>query len=208
LALRQSWETKRGGPSQWRNVDWITFDIELNLFGNNPKYGLPIGRFYDSRPEDSVARNHVRADFKYRISDTTAILSDANFDLNNRNLALFNVSYAVERTPRFSYFLGYRLISDTDSNLVGGGFNYEINTKHRIAVRSYYDIERHETDEFDVTLIRKFPRFNAGFTFGLDNIENDIHFSVSIWPEGVPTAAIGSRRYTRLSESTAIRPED
>lgn len=206
LAMRQRWQTKRGGPGHWRVVDLITFDVELNLFGNAPTQLGNIGRFYESRPENSIARSHVKTDFAYHISDTTALLSESNFDLNDGNLDLFSVSYAVERTPRFSYFLGYRFIGDTDSNLVGAGANYQINTKHTIAVRTYFDLDRGETEEFDITIIRKFPRWYAGLTFGVNNIEEDFNVSLSVWPEGAPQAAIGSRRYTGLGTSTGIKP--
>ncbi len=219
LALRQRWQTKRGGPAggsgppggesgEWQKVDWIVLDVELNLFGNAPENDLPIGRFYPSRPENSAPRSHVRTDFMYRISDTTAILSDGNFDLNDGDLDLFNLSYAVERTPRFSYFVGYRRIHDTDSHLVGAGANYEINTKHRLAVRTYYDLDRSRTESFDITILRRFPRWYAAITFAVDRIEDDIGIGLSIWPEGAPQAALGSRRYTGLSTSTGIRPED
>lgn len=208
LALRQAWQTKRGPLGQQRVVDWVRFDVELNVFGNQPRHELPIGRFYDSRPEDSIARNHVRTDFMYRISDSTAVLSESNWDLTDGDMDLFTLSYAVERTPRFSYFVGYRRIGDTNSNLVGGGLNYEINAKHRFAVRSYYDLDRGETESFDISIIRRFPRWYAALTFGLDNIEEDVSIGLSVWPEGAPQAVIGSRRFTSLSESTGIRPED
>jgi hypothetical protein len=216
FALRQLWQTKRGGPGlaggagDWRKVDWITFDVELNLFGNSPDdhETLPVGRYYSVRPENSIARNHIRTDFAYRISDTTAILSDGNFDLNDGDLDTFNVSWAVERTPRFSYFIGYRRIHDTDSDLIGAGTNYEISPKYRMAVRAYYDIERGETEQVDLTIVRKFPRWYGAVTFALDNIKNDFGVGFSAWPEGAPQAAIGSRQYTSLSESTGIRPED
>ncbi|UCD30382.1 MAG: LPS assembly protein LptD [Planctomycetota bacterium] len=208
LALRQRWQTKRGAPGDLRQVDWITLDIELNLFGDAPRDMLPIGRFYESRPENSMAKSHIRTDFMYRISDTTAILSDGNFDLNDGNMDLLNLSYAVERTPRFSYFVGYRRIGDTDSNLLGAGMNYEINTKHRVAVRSYYDLERGQTEQFDITIVRKFPRWYLALTFAMDRIEDDFGVGLSMWPEGAPQAAIGTRRYTGLSTSTGIRPED
>lgn len=208
LALRNTWQTKRGPLGQQRTVDWIKFDIELNVFGNQPKFELPIGRFYDYRPENSIARNHVRTDFQYRISDTTAILSETNWDLNDGSADLFDVSYAVERTPRFSYFVGYRRIHDTNSNLVGGGANYELNEKHRIAVRGYYDLDRGETHSFDVSIIRKWPRWYTALTFQLDKIEEDFSVGLSVWPEGAPNVAVGSRRFTSLSESTGIRPED
>jgi lipopolysaccharide assembly outer membrane protein LptD (OstA) len=208
LALRQAWQTKRGGPGQWRTVDWITFDVELNLFGNQPNYQLPIGRYYDSRPENSIARDHVRTDFKYRISDTTAILSETNWDLNDKDLDLFDVSYAVERTPRFSYFVGYRRVADISSNLVGGGVNYKINDKYTFAGRTFYDLDRNELEELEVSIIRKWPRWYTALTFGLDNVPRDVSLSLSAWPEGAPRATLGNRRYSALSESTGIRPEN
>ena len=208
LALRQRWQTKRGGPGRWRVVDWITFDVEVNLFGNAPDFVGDIGRFYDSRPENSIARSHIYTDFMYRISDTTAVLSDANVDLNDGSMDLFNVSYAVERTPRFSYFLGYRYIGDTDSNLIGGGVNYKVNTKHTVAVRTFYDLNEGRTAEFDISIIRKFPRWYAAVTFGVDNIEEDFDVGLSVWPEGAPQATLGSRRFTGLAQSTGIRPEE
>jgi hypothetical protein len=208
LALRQRWQTKRGGPGNWRVVDWIKLDLELNLFGGVPKYTTdPIGRYYDSRPENSNARDHVRSDFSFRISDTATLLADSNWNLNDGSMDLFNVSYAVEYTPRFSYVLGYRRIGPTDSNLVGAGVNYELNSKYKMAVAAYYDLERNELETFDVTLIRRWPRWYSALTFGLDNVEDDIHLSLSVWPEGAPQMALGSRKYTGLSQGTGIRPE-
>lgn len=208
VALRQRWQTKRGLPGGWRVVDWILFDVELNLFGHSPLRKLPIGRYYDVRPENSVARDHVRADFQYRISDTTSILSDANWDLNDGSLDLVNVSYAVERSPRLSYFAGYRRIDPTDSNLIGGGANYELNAKHRLAVRAFYDIERSDLDQMEVTIVRKFPRWYAALTFSLDEQADNLSLGLSVWPEGAPQMAIGNRRYTKLGTSTGIRPEN
>ena len=208
LALRQRWQTKRGAPGGWRVVDWILFDVELNLFGNSPGRELPIGRYYDSRPENSVARNHVKTDLQYRISDTTSILSDANWDLDDGSLDLFNVSYAVERSPRLSYFMGYRRIDPTDVNLIGGGINYELNAKHRVAMRAFYDIERSKLDQMEITIIRKFPRWYAALTFSVDKQINNVSMGLSVWPEGAPQAALGNRRYTKLGTSTGIRPEN
>jgi hypothetical protein len=208
LALRQTWQTKRGPLGQQRVVDWMKFDAELNLFGDQPRFELPIGRFYDHRPEDSIARNHVRTDFMYRISDTTAILSETNWDLTDGNADLFDISYAVERTPRFSYVVGYRRIHDTDSDLIGGGVNYQFNARNSIAVRNYFDLQRGRTEEFEVALIRKWPRWYTAMTFSVDQIEDVYNVGFTIWPEGAPQLAIGPRRYTSLSGSTGIRPED
>lgn len=209
LALRQRWQTKRGGPGNWRVVDWITLDVELNLFANVPEgVTRPIGRYYDERPENSNPRDHVRVNGSWRISDTSTLLTDANYDLDDGSLDLFDISYAVERTPRFSYVLGYRRINDMNANLIGLGSNYEINSKYKTALRTYYDIERNNLQTLDVTIIRKWPRWYSALTFGLDRIEKDIHVSLSVWPEGAPQMALGSRRYSGLGESTGIRPDE
>jgi len=208
LALRQRWQTKRGGPGLQRTVDWITLDIEANFFGNEPANLRDIGRFYEFRPENSIPRSHVRTNLIYRISDTTAILSDANFDTNDGNMDLFNISYAVERTPRLSYFVAYRRIGDTDSDLLGAGMNYRISDKYTMALRSYYDVEHSSLEKLDLTFIRKFPRWYGALTLELDEIEDSYGIGFSVWPEGAPQAAIGTRKFTGLSESTAIRPTD
>jgi len=208
VALRQRWQTRRGAPGEWEIVDWITLNLEANFFGNQPENNTPIGRFYPYRPENSVSRNHLRGEAIYRISDTTALLADSNFDMNDGSMDLFDLSYAVERTPRLAYFVGYRRIGDTDSNLLGLGSTYELNEKHRVAMRTYYDLERGETEQFDIMLIRKFPRWYGGLTFGLDNINEDISVGLTVWPEGAPQMAIGDRSFVRMAESTGIRPED
>lgn len=210
LALRQRWQTKRGGPGNWRIVDWIRLDVELNVFGNEPdiRDNDPIGRFYAYRPESSNPRSHVRTDFSMRISDTATLLADSNWNIDDGSMDLLNLSYAVEQTPRFSYVVGYRRIGPTDSNLIGGGANYRFNSKYSGAVRLYYDIEYSKVAELDVTIVRRWPRWYTALTFGLDNIEEDISISLSAWPEGAPGLALGSRRYTGLSRGMGIRAEE
>ena len=44
-----------------------------------------------------------------------------------------------------------------------------------------------------------------GVTFEIDDAQDRTGISLSAWPEGLPSVAIGSRRYTGIVESTAIR---
>jgi hypothetical protein len=204
--IRQRWQTKRGGPGGWRKVDWIILDLELGAFNDEQESDYTNGGAFSSRPENSISRNFFSGDFLYRISDSTVFLSDFNVDLEDGELDIYNASLAVERSPRFSYFYGYRWIREIESSLFGLGFNYQLSKKHILAMRDYFDLERGETAEFDVTYVRKLPRWNVGLTFELDNIEEDVGMKVSTWPEGVPEAAIGNRRYTGLATSTGIKP--
>lgn len=221
FGVRQRFQTKRGAPGRQRTVDVLTLDVEAGFFGDldreeNRNFGLPIeGHRGDeftngfaswSRPENSITRNYVNASAVYRMSDTTALISEANYDTDDGELDVFNISLAVERNPRLSYLVGYRRITDIESDLLAMGINYRITDKHSIAVREVFDLGEGETAEFSIGYVRKSPRWYVGITFDLDNIEEDIGVSLSLWPEGFPNATIGSRRYTGLATSTGIYP--
>ena len=207
FGLRQRWQTRRGGPGRRRTVDLLTLDLEMGAFSNAPREEYADGFASYSRPENSFARNYASAALNWRINDSTALLSEANYDINDSKLDVFNLSLAVERTPRLSYVLAYRYIGDIDSNLMAFGANYRISQKHTVAFRESFDLDRGATEEFAIGFIRKFPRWYVSLSVDLNEADDDFGVSLSAWPEGLPKAALGSRRFTGLAESTGIRPE-
>ena len=207
VGVRQRWQTKRGGPQHERITDVFTLDLEAGFFNNAQPFEYTHGFASFSRPEDSISRNYASAAGSWRISDTTAVISESVVDLNDGRLGTFDISYVVERSPRLSYLIGYRYIDKIDSSLLAFGFNYQLTEKHTLAVREEYDLDRGETSEFSVAVIRRLPRWFMGLTFDLDNIEDDVGVSVNVWPEGFPRAVLGSRRFTGVAENTAIRPD-
>ena len=87
------------------------------------------------------------------------------------------------------------------------GANYRISEKYTVAAREAFDLNRNQNQEFTLAVIRKFPRWYVGVSVDLNDAEDDFGVSLSAWPEGLPQATIGSRRFTGLTESTGIRPE-
>ena len=197
-------QTKRGEQGRQRVVDLLTFDLEVGLFNDADGEEYTNGFVSYSRPENSVTRNYANASMIYRVNDATQVLSEANFDLNDGAIDHLAMTLAVERTPRLSYLFGYRYIGELESNLLGAGVNYRINEKYAIGVREQFDLDRGTTAEFDIGIVRKFPRWYVGVTFAVDEVEDDLGVSMSIWPEGLPSAAIGSSRFTGLATSTSI----
>ncbi len=205
--IEQTWQTKRGGPDNWRSVDLFTLNLEVGAFGNT------AGRDEESngwvnywRPENSRARNYFAAEAVYRLSDTTSLLYDFNLDLDDCSADRNNISLAVERSPRLAYIFGYRRAGDIDLNLVGGGWNYRLNEKHLTSFRAWYDIDRGDLGEVSLAYVKKLPRWYWAIAFEYDNIDDDFSISLSMWPEGVPEWTVGSRRFTGLTNSTGIRP--
>ncbi|MCH8808082.1 MAG: LPS assembly protein LptD [Planctomycetes bacterium] len=206
VGIRQTWQTKRGAPGRERSVDLLTFNLEAGFFGDAQRDEKSNGYVNPLRPEDSRSRNYLAGDLIYRLSDTTSLLYDFNFDLNDGQFDRHNVSLAVERLPRTAYVFGLRHASDIDMTLVGGGFNYRLNEKHITTARAWYDIERGDLGEFSIAYVRRLPRWYFAVNFEYDNVDNDLSVTVSLWPEGIPEWAIGSRRFTGLSTTTGIRP--
>jgi hypothetical protein len=73
-------------------------------------------------------------------------------------------------------------------------------------MRAYWDIDRGELGEFAISYVRKMPRWYISLNFELDEVFDDTSVSITLWPEGFPEWALGSRRFTGLGRSTGIKP--
>ncbi len=206
IGLRQRWQTKRGAAGAQRTVDVLLFDVELGVFNDADGDEYTNGFTSPTRPENSIARNYLNTAVVYRLNDETDLASEMNYDINDGEVDIFTLTYGVQRTPRLSYLVGYRYLGEQQSNLLGIGVNYRASEKYTLAVREEFDLDRGETAEFDIGVIRKFPRWFVAVTFSVDEIEDDFGVSLSAWPEGLPQAALGNRRFTGLVTSTGIRP--
>src|SRR6185436_20012000 len=137
LALRQRWQTKRGGPGNWRSVDFFALNVELNAFSNAPDGDdfRPAGfrgLFFNSAPEVSLPRTSINSDALWRISDTTVLLGDIEHNLEEEQLATASVGVAVQRDDRVQYSAGVRYIGDINSTIASFLMNYQISTKYSV----------------------------------------------------------------------------
>ena len=89
--------------------------------------------------------------------------------------------------------------------MLGFDMNYRLTEKYTMAFRELFDLARGETLDFTIAIIRKFPRWFGAVSFELDEAEDDFGISFSIWPEGLPQAALGSRRFTGLANTTSLK---
>ncbi len=147
LALRQRWQTKRGGPGRWRSVDVFTLNMYLNYFGNQPsnRFRDPVdfrGLYFYGNPEASVARNSANMDATWRVSDSTAILTDVEQNLDKVRLATAAIGLAIQRDQRLSYFVGARYIADLDSNIVTVEATYKLDEKYSLSASQSFDLRR------------------------------------------------------------------
>jgi hypothetical protein len=202
LALDQRWQTKRGGPDRWRSVDVFTLNMSANLFTHKPPTSelAPVafrGLFFDSLPEDSIPRDSLNSDATWRLSDSTAVLSDAQYNLDQHVLATASIGLAVQRDTRLGYFIGTRYIHALNSNVSTVAFNYALTARYTLAGRQNYDFGVQHAVGTNVTLIRHFDRFFVSLTVNYDEIARQSGIAFNIWPEGLG-AGVGTERLKQV----------
>lgn len=194
LALHQQWQTKRGGADRWRSVDFFDLNLEADLFTHKPKDSLinPSnfrGLFFDSVPEESLPRNAVNGDATWRVSDTTAVLGDFQYNLDNSNVATASIGVAVQRGDRLSYYVGQRYIKPLESDILTLAAVYQLTTKYQLGIRQSYDFGVSHSVSSGISVIRHFDRFFVVVSARVDEIGNDNGFTINIIPEGLGKAA-------------------
>ncbi len=164
LALRQRWQTKRGGPGRWRSVDVFAWNIYADLFANQPdaRFLDPTdfrGMFFSSTPEASVPRNSINSDAQWRLSDTTAVLADMSENLDRSKLATASIGMAIQRDTRLSYFLGVRYVADLDSTFASFDAHYDMTRKYALDFSNTIDLGQNKGIAYYFSITRKFDRF-------------------------------------------------
>jgi hypothetical protein len=190
VGLRQRWQTKRGGAGRFRSVDFFTLNVEGDFFLNQPDDDTLAptgfrGLFFPSLPEASVPRNAVNADAAWRVSDTTAVLSDVQYNLDELQLATTALGVAVHREPRTSYFTGVRYIGQVNSTIATIAANYELSAKYALSFTQAFNLGDRRNENSSVTVIRRFDKLLLTLTLYYDAVDDESGFRFGIIPEGL-----------------------
>jgi hypothetical protein len=190
LALRQRWQTYRGGPGRWRSVDFFTLNLEGNFFANQPTeqelnpYGFR-GLFFPSMPETSIPRNSINADAMWRLSDNTVLISDAQWNADQERLATASIGLIAQRGERLTYFLGNRYIADLDSNITTFAFDYQLTPKYTAIFSQSYDFGVTENVESFAAILRRFDTFTVMVRVFHNEVTEQSGVGFNIVPRGV-----------------------
>jgi hypothetical protein len=161
----------------------------------------------DRRGSDifGLRRNSFCADYIWRLSDTFALLSDMNFDMQSGVVQQFDVGLSHLRWPNLSYYIGSRylrrILDEKGSNMFTFAATYIIDPRYTVVFSQQFDFECGSNIRSDITLIRRYHRMYWGITYSADESLDSHAIVFSIWPEGVPGLAMGPRRYMELGPS-------
>jgi hypothetical protein len=236
LGLSQRLQTKRGEGLQQRTVDWMRLNTDVTFVNNDGGASAGADRFIWNKPfiptvntfstqapppldrrssvMTGVQRDYVGADYSWRISDTTALLSDMNYDLKSGVVQQFDIGFSRMRWPDLSYYVGSRylrriIINDptTGAKLQEGSnafvfaITYVLDPRYTVVFSQQIDFDYGATVSSEISLIRHYHRMFWGLTFRADESLDERGIVFSIWPQGVSDLSIGPRRYMNLGDS-------
>jgi len=197
--LHQRWETYRGGPEHQRSVDFLTLDVSADIYTNPPTDPglLPDkfrGLYFPSDPEASIPRDAINSDLVYLVSDSTAILSDAEYNIDHAVLATASIGMAVSRYDRLSYYLGLRYIEQLNSDIATFAIQYQLTAKYNLVFSQSYDFGAQQDVGTDITVERQFDRLTCDLTIFHDSVENNSGVQFNVYPTGLvpPDRSVGA----------------
>jgi len=233
VGISQRLQTKRGTGDMVRTVDWMWLDLNVTWVNDSEDSSTGADRFiwnkpfipllnrfntrlnprdrYDRRNGDIFGprRNYIGADYVWRLSDTTAVLSDMHYDIQSGVVQQYNVGFSQLRWPDLSYYIGSRYLRQLDNGFGEQGSNaftfaaaYVLDPRYTLVYSGQLDFDYGKTVRSDLTLVRQYHRIYCGITYSADQSLNRQAIVFSIWPQGVPQLAIGSARYMGMGGST------
>ena len=209
LGVTQRWKTYRGGPGDWRSVDWAMLDLGVvvndssadfqrptNGLGSLAYYQSPTPQFFTWRPELSQWGNHGYARGTLALSSTltaygstTLLFEDRNATANagQGNFARGSVGLSLQHTPDMSFFCEYRTINNfydstlyPNDELLQPGVAYQIGKLYTLSAGPQIDMVEGNLRALTATLSRSFPDFNLGALLGYSAITDQYSFGMQL----------------------------
>jgi len=226
LGLSQRLQTRRGIGNKQRTVDWLQWDLDFVWVNDeaedapSPNYLIwsepfvPLLDRFSRRlpPVDRRTstlfgsyRDHIGTDLVWRLTDSTSILADGYYDMQDQVVRQADIGISHVRWPDLSYYVGSRYIRDFDNGLGQKGTNavtvavtYKIDPRYTVVLSEQYDFEYKAGIRSALTLIRQYHRLNYGITVGADQSLDEVSISLGLWPQGLQELGVGLSRYMDL----------
>jgi hypothetical protein len=231
FGVSQRWQSRRGPKEDLRSFDWMRLDIDATWLRDaadsavgpprapGPTYGPAKFIWNDaaipilsrrSKYLYGLMRNSFNADYTWRLSDTTTVLADMNYDIKSSVVQQLNVGVSRYVHPDISYYIGNRYlrpmiidiaadnIHEEGSNSVIMAATYALNPKYTATFAQEYNFDFGKNIKSELTILRRYHRMYYGFTFATDESLKRKSVVFSMWPQGVKELAMGRRKYIGL----------
>lgn len=180
LAVRNTWQTQRGGPGRWRSVDVLTIDTSVVLDSSEADRESPIAQFFDYRPEYSQFGDHASGAAVWQLSDHLALTGMGVYDLEDGLLARGSIGASLRHSPSLTTYVEYRTIDASDSQLLDVEWLCRLTPKYEVGIRPQWDFNENDFRAIRLRLTRSFPDFDFIAQVEYDQIRDDTTFGASL----------------------------
>jgi hypothetical protein len=111
---------------------------------------------------------------------------------NGPYLDSYGIGIAMDRSPRWSAYIGYRHVAQLDLDVVAGNLSYRINEKYGFSTAANYDARAQKFVRARLNITRRLPRFIGSLGFDWDQTRDNPSFFVNLAPEGFETSGSGT----------------
>lgn len=186
--INQTWQTKRGGPGRWRNVDVFTLDAEYVWFSDDVGRETSIGRWYGARPELSVPDEFVRVSGTWQVSEVVGLTGETIWNADESREERNSAGVLIRHSERFNSKFEFRQIEfqdDTYGDVVLSGL---FGDKYAYEVRGTYNFRVDDFQTVSFTLLRAFPNGMLGGSLTYNNITGETSFGIVLQPTGMQSS--------------------
>ncbi len=182
-AIDQAWQTKRGGPGRWRDVDVLTLRTEY-VWTSDRGGTSAIPRWFDARPELSRPGEYLGASAVWKPTEVVALAGEVTYDFDTDDVARASGGVLVEHRPGFVTSAEYRRIDALDATYAAMSARYRMTEKYGIDTSVTYNFDEEDFQDFTATIQRRFQAGTLGLRISYNNIRGDTTFGFSFSPGG------------------------
>jgi len=182
-AIDQTWQTKRGGPGRWRDVD--VFKLRTEYVWTSDRGGTSaIPRWYEARPELSRPGEYLGASAVWQPTEAVALAGEVTYDFDTSDVARASGGVLVEHRPGFVTSAEYRRIDAVDATYAAFAARYRMTEKYGVNTSVTYNFDEADFQDFTAIIQRRFQAGTLGLRVGYDNIRGETSFGFTFAPGG------------------------
>ncbi len=185
VGMRNTLETQRGGPGNWRSVEMLRIDTDFVFQADETVRTSPNARFIDYRPEFSVAGDHLWTEIAWQVSDSLQAVSNIAYNFDTDQIERWNAGISMTHDPRLTGHAQFRHIDVIDSTVFRYGFSYLISTRYHVDFAHTIDVDSGGNRALDLLLTRRMQRSLLGVGLSFDTVDNSASVSIVFTPEGI-----------------------
>jgi hypothetical protein len=186
IGLRNTLQTKRGGPGRWRNVDWLVLDTDLVLRSDDTDTATELAHYFDYRPELTVGGDHFYSRLAWQVSDSFAMAGDMTYNLERDGMSQWRLGASMQHSSRFSSFIDYMDVDILDTELLSYGINYQLSDRYTVGVSQTLSFGTdQQSRRINFNIERRLPRWRLRVFVTVDELDGDQTIGIELVPEGM-----------------------